>query len=187
MFPDAHTVVRRSPSRPGELQDLLLVLRVGMLSGERLRLPPVLSVQDAEGELSAPALLDRLDEDLVVAAALLAVVREGGLLLGQEPLYGRGLAREIGRDPDDPQALLSERLLEPRKRGEFFAAGPAPRPPEVEEDHLPLPRADPLEKRPGAPLTRQQAGVADAGLIGYRCLGRRRQKEEGGQSRPRSI
>src|SRR6266545_5823888 len=75
---------------PGRLRleliaNLSFVNAMALRAGKDLRLASVPPVEDGEGQFPAPGAVHRVDEVLVVAAALLAVVRKARLLLRQEP------------------------------------------------------------------------------------------------------
>src|SRR6202011_3422896 len=131
----------------------VLIVFVGVLARERPALLPGPLVKNREGQLAAPALVDGVDEVLIVAAALLVVVAKGRLLLGQEFFRRRERAGEVRRDPDDLQTSGAEPPLEPDEVGILLAAWLAPRGPEVDQDDLAPLASQQLRQLPGVHLT----------------------------------
>src|SRR5438552_16724955 len=127
-----------------ETSEFPLVLAIRVRAGEYLRLLPAAPEDGRERQLASPGRIYGVDKLPVVAAALLAILREAGVLLLEELLDGRNVAGEIGRDAEDPESLAAELPLKPRKLREFLAAGHAPGRPEIDERDVPALLRDPL-------------------------------------------
>src|SRR6185295_7813037 len=153
----------------------LLVLPVRVLAREALRLLPVAGDEEGKRQLAAPGRVHRVDEELVVSAALLVVVGKRGLLLGEELLDGALLAGEVRRDAEDLEPARSVFLLQPREVRELLAARDAPRGPEIDEDD-----ASPLARDAPGQLLRIHFSGNPRALSDRR----RRREKKGGQRRP---